>query len=118
MIIIRRNDVLRRLAGVGWLSAMAGHWPLAAGCGWLLLWQADRLGRDHNSFATLLALRYSNDISIRKTSGDSRKFYMGWQKGGKLNSRVANHTHKVKSSLFIVGNTHAWCLYVFIYTNR
>ena len=51
-------------------------------------------------------------------SGDSRKFYMGWQKGGKLNSRVANHIHKVKSSLFIVGNTHAWCLYVFIYTNR
>ena len=39
------------------------------------------------------------------TSGDSRKLYMGWQKGGKL---------KFKGG---ISHTHAWCLYVFIYTN-
>ena len=67
MIIIRRIDGLRRLAGIGWLAgcddshgwplSAAGHWPLAAAGSWL--WQADRLGRDHKSVVTLLAANRS-----------------------------------------------------------
>ena len=51
-----------------------------------------------------------------RCSGDSRKFYMGWQKGGKLNSRVANHTHKVKSSqVFLLLETHMPGVYMYLF---
>ena len=41
-------------------------------------------------------------IWVDGASGDSRKFYMGWQKGGKLIFKGG------------ISHTHAWCLYVFI----
>ena len=61
MIIIRRMTGCDagwcRLAGCDDRPAAGCRWPLAAAGSWL--WQADRLGRDHKSVATLLAANRS-----------------------------------------------------------
>ena len=47
MIIIRRNDGQRRLAGIGWVAATAGQ-PLAAGR-WLLAAGSGRLTKAYQA---------------------------------------------------------------------